>query len=186
MASNPLRLRSVAKILVDVHVELHQATAPEDLQTSHELFGSLIEKSDLVPAPVRERALSALTDLPHDDVICHGDFHPGNVLVGDSMPLTLIDWTGATRGDPTGDFARTRLMLQVGELPPGAPVVVRALAAVGRRVLWQLYDLGYRRARPVDPERLRGWTLVAAANRLTESVESERESLLRIVQGEGA
>ncbi len=109
---------------------------------------------------------------PPGEIICHGDFHPGNVLLSDRGPI-LIDWTGATRGDLTADFARTRLMLQVGELPPGVPAAIRALAAVGRRTLWKLYERNYRRASSIRLDLVDRWTIVVAANRLTEAVESE-------------
>ncbi len=177
LAANPLRLPKVASTLAAVHVQLHQVVAPAELASTHERLSSRIQESDLVPAAVRRRALDALEDLPVGEVICHGDFHPGNVLLGGAGPV-LIDWTGATRGDPTADFARTRLMLQVGELPPGSPAAIRALAAIGRHTLWKLYDRSYRRARVVEPDLADHWTIVVAANRLTEAIESERPALL--------
>jgi len=183
LAANPLRLFAVARILIDVHVELHEAAAPAELVTSHEHFGAQIERSPLIPDDVRQRALTCLAELPHADIVCHGDYHPGNVLVGDSLPPTLIDWTGATRGEPAADFARTRLMLRLGELPPGAPLVIRALARVGRAMLRRSYDRGYRQARPVDTALLAKWTLVAASVRLGEGIESERSALLRLIEG---
>ncbi len=133
-----------------------------------------------MPAEMKRRALDALDELPAGEIICHGDFHPGNVLLSDRGPI-LIDWTGATRGDPTADFARTRLMLQVGELPPGVPAAIRALAAVGRRTLWKLYERNYRRASSIRLDLVDRWTIVVAANRLTEAVESERSALLGTV-----
>jgi aminoglycoside phosphotransferase (APT) family kinase protein len=181
LAANPLRLRSVTKMLVEVHVSLHRATAPPELATSHERFGARIETSQLVPSDLKHRALGVLAELPHGDAICHGDYHPGNVLLGADGVPTLIDWTGATRGDAIGDFARTRLMLQVGELPPGSPAAMRMLVGIGRGALWRLYEREYRRIRPIDADLLDRWTLVAATNRLTEDIPGERDSLLRIV-----
>ncbi len=178
LAANPLRLPGVAGTLADVHVQLHRVVAPAELVSTHERLASRIRGSDLVPQSVTRRALDVLAELPTGDIICHGDYHPGNVMLDDRGPM-LIDWTGATRGDPTADFARTRLMLQVGELPPGAPAVIRALAAVGRRTLWRLYDRRYRRARHVDPQLAERWTLVVAANRLSEGIAGERAALLR-------
>jgi aminoglycoside phosphotransferase (APT) family kinase protein len=181
LASNPLRLPNVAAMLAKVHTELHRVLAPADLASSHDRFAPRIEASDLVPMAAKTLALGTLADLPTGDIICHGDFHPGNVLLSKAGPM-LIDWTGATRGDPTADFARTRMMLQIGELPPGAPVVIKALATVGRGALWRLYDRAYRRGRSTDPDLLDRWTMVAATYRLTEDIEEERPALLDMIR----
>lgn len=181
LAANPLRLPRAARQLADVHVELHAVVAPPELTPTDAALVESITGSELVPAPLRERALATLATLPVGDRICHGDYHPGNVLLAEDGP-TLIDWTGATRGDPVADFARTRLMLQVAELPPGAPLMVRLLTRLGRGTVWRLYDRTYRRARPVETDVLDRWTLVAAANRLTEGIEGERPALLERIR----
>ncbi len=181
LANNPLRLPKIAAMLAKVHIELHRVVAPADLASSHDSFAPRIEASDLVPTAVKSLALSTLADLPTGDMICHGDFHPGNVLLSKTGPM-LIDWTGATRGDPMADFARTRMMLQIGELPPGAPIVVRALATVGRGALWRLYDRAYRRSRSTNLDLLDRWTVVAAACRLTENIEEERPAVLEMIR----
>jgi aminoglycoside phosphotransferase (APT) family kinase protein len=180
LANNPLRLPKVAAMLAKVHAELHRVVAPAGLTSSHDSFAARIEASELVPPAVKSLALGALADLPTGDIICHGDFHPGNVLLSKTGPM-LIDWTGATRGDPTADFARTKMMLQIGELPPGAPVAIRALATVGRGALWRIYDRAYRRIRSTDLELLDRWTFVAAACRLSENIVEERPALLEMI-----
>jgi thiamine kinase-like enzyme len=48
---------------------------------------------------LREKALSYLAALPDDKKICHGDFHPGNVLITDKGAI-VIDWMTASSGNP--------------------------------------------------------------------------------------
>ena len=49
-----------------------------------------------------------------DPVVCHGDFHPGNVLVAPGgSALHVIDWTGVGVGDRHGDIARTLLWFEI-------------------------------------------------------------------------
>lgn len=184
MAANPLRLRRAAGTLAEVHLDLHHVTAPPELESTREHLASRIDTSGHVPRVVKATALRTLSALADGDAICHGDFHPGNLLLTASGPM-LIDWTNATRGDAAADFARTRLMLRAGALPPGAPTTIRALAAIGRRHLWRLYDRRYRRARPVEPSLLDAWTLVGAANRLADGIEAERATLLEILRRHG-
>jgi aminoglycoside phosphotransferase (APT) family kinase protein len=49
-----------------------------------------------------------------DPVLCHGDFHPGNVLVAPGgSALHVIDWTNPGVGDRHGDIARTLLWFEI-------------------------------------------------------------------------
>lgn len=180
LGANPLGLPRVARRLAEVHVALHQVVAPAQLPATRDELARRVGESPLVPPELRHEVLAALDGLPDGDRLCHGDFHPGNVLASPMGP-TLIDWTNATRGDPAADFARTVLMLQVGEVPPGAPWPIRMLAVLGRGALWRLYRRAYLRASGLDAVLVHRWTLVVAANRLTEGIESERPALLRLL-----
>jgi Phosphotransferase enzyme family len=55
--------------------------------------------------------IDGLKNMPDDDRLCHGDFHPLNVLGEASQPF-VIDWPDACRGDPTGDVCRSYLLLK--------------------------------------------------------------------------
>jgi len=94
----------------------------------------------------------------------------------------LIDWTNATRGDPMADVARTRMMLRLGEAPPGTSFALRALARVGRSLLVTLYLRSYRRARPLDMDAVKRWEMPVAAARLSEGIEEEVPRLLALLE----
>ena len=120
--------------------------------------------------------LELLEGLPDGDRLCHGDFHPGNIMMAGGEPV-LIDWTNATRGDPTADVARTRLMLRIGTPPPGTSAVLRGLSLFGRRVLVWLYLRAYRRVRPLDVEAVARWEVPVAAARFAERIPEETPAL---------
>ena len=42
--------------------------------------------------------------------VCHGDFNPSNVIVGDDGQLYVCDWAHATQGSPAADVATTYLL----------------------------------------------------------------------------
>ena len=49
-----------------------------------------------------------------DPVVCHGDFHPLNVLTAPGgSALHVIDWTNAGVGDRHGDIAWTLLWFEI-------------------------------------------------------------------------
>src|SRR5437588_451136 len=99
-------------------------------------------------------ALGVLEGLPAGDRLCHGDFHPGNLMGTWEAPV-VIDWGNASRGEPLADVARTEFLHRLAAPPAGTPVAFRALIGVGRSLLARRYLAVYRRARPVDSGELR-------------------------------
>jgi aminoglycoside phosphotransferase (APT) family kinase protein len=101
----------------------------------------------------RAEQIVPLLEVP-DPVICHGDFHPRNLLL-DAGTVWVIDWTDAGIGDRHGDIARTQWLFRFaavalnGETGGG---VSQALTALSRD-----YLPSYRREVPVDAARLRLW-----------------------------
>jgi aminoglycoside phosphotransferase (APT) family kinase protein len=176
IGERPWRVLRISRELAALHARIHAVVAPAGLPTVHERLRARLE-SPLVPDDVRGRALELLETLPQRDRLCHGDFHPANVLFSPDGGARVIDWTGASRGDPAADVARTRLIVLHGAVGPDATPAVRALARVGRRLLWQGYRRAYARARGADVER---WFAVMAAARLAEDIAEERRAILEL------
>ena len=82
-------------------------------------------------------------------MICHGDFHPLNVL-WDGSPPALIDWAGATLAPPEYDLAVTRLIMAAGPVDQLGPV--RVLLDAIRGVAARRLVAVYRARRTVDSD----------------------------------
>ena len=55
---------------------------------------------------------------PVDPAVCHGDFHPLNVVCDpQSRSMVVIDWTDATLDDPHADVARTASLFRSRQWP---------------------------------------------------------------------
>jgi aminoglycoside phosphotransferase (APT) family kinase protein len=88
-------------------------------------------------------------------VVCHGDYHPFNLLVADHGTATVLDWTGALLADPTFDLAFTTLLLEHPPLHAPGPLQP-VIGAVGRR-LARRFLAAYRQEAPsIDLTGL-GW-----------------------------
>jgi aminoglycoside phosphotransferase (APT) family kinase protein len=185
LGSRPWRVVAEAQALGRLHARLHAVRAPEELPDLVTVVRARVESAPGLPADLRRFALAEVDDLPRGDALCHGDFYPGNVLVGRDG-RRVIDWVGATRGEAHADVARTLLLLRLGTPPPGTPSLARALDRVGRRVIRRGYTASYRRVRQLDAELLDRWLAVVAADRLSDRIGDEEDALIAIVRAAAA
>ncbi len=90
---------------------------------------------------------------PPHGVICHGDFHPINVLVDGGAVTGVIDWANATIEDPASDVGNTRLLLAIA--PIDQPAAVDLLVGVIRRVVVRRFTRAYQARRSLDMTSVR-------------------------------
>ena len=76
----PWRVEQLAQIFAATHAALHRVNVA-GLPAHREWLTYRAREVDLLPDRVRERALAALARLPDGASLCHGDFHPGNLLL---------------------------------------------------------------------------------------------------------
>lgn len=177
----PWKVLEVAGVSSRVHAQMHECVAPPEVEPLKSRITRLVANRDLVPERVREFVLRELVELPDGDRLLHGDFHAGNIMMSGAEPV-VVDWSNVTRGDPSADVARTWMMHQFGSLPPGTGMMLRVMAAVGRRLLVDSYLRAYRRERPLDMKLVRRWAFVRAGDRLAEDIAEERPALLRFLK----
>jgi hypothetical protein len=108
------------------------------------------------------------------------------MLSGDRY--AALDWSGARRGDPLFDYARTRVLLRLGEPPPGTSLALRLLAKIGRGLLLSSYVHAYQRhtSDRIDEAQLRRWEIVNLAVRVVDGIPGERPRLLQRLQDDFA
>jgi aminoglycoside phosphotransferase (APT) family kinase protein len=114
--------------------------------------------------------LAARPRLKNRDVICHGDLHPLNIVVG-RAGATVLDWTAARLGPPAFDVAFTALLLAHPPIEVG-PALARPLHVAGRW-LARRFVAGYRRRAGWDlpREELSWYTQLHSARILLEVAE---------------
>ena len=61
----------------------------------------------------RYELMTRLDGMPKHTKLCHGDFNPTNIIVGDDGKWYVIDWVHASQGNASADVARTYLLLSL-------------------------------------------------------------------------
>ncbi|MEN3610617.1 phosphotransferase [Plantactinospora sp. ZYX-F-223] len=146
----------LARALAGTHLAVHQVPAPADLPPFRQVLAAPIHDA-VMPPHLRDYALRVLGGLPDDDRRCHGDYHPGYVLVAADR-VAVIDWPNAARGTPEADHARTMLLLRWADPLPDTTRASRALITAGRSTFAHAYARAYRAGSPqLCGSAARGW-----------------------------
>jgi Ser/Thr protein kinase RdoA (MazF antagonist) len=124
-----------------------------------------IARIEGIEEALRGRLLERLAELPDGDRLCHGDFHPFNI-VGAPGSAMVIDWLDAANGPPAADVARSYTLI-AGAAEDFATSYLAAYAA----------------AAGMDPAEIMAWVPVVAAARLVhENADvNERARLLAMI-----
>ena len=78
------------------------------------------------------------------EVVCHGDLHPFNLLVTPDGHVTVLDWSAALLAPALYDVAFTNLILS--EPPVAVPAALRPMVRAAGRALARRFRRNYARA----------------------------------------
>ena len=111
---------------------------------------------------------------PRRPVICHGDFHPFNLLY-DGAVTGVLDWPNALVADPAYDVASTTIILALAPIEiSNMPAALRWVVRVARPLLVKRYLAGYQRRRRLDPSALAYYEVASAMRGLVRAAEERR------------
>ena len=163
--------RSVPELiaqLVELQMEIQRTYVPELSATKDRLRRKIGEAAQITEED-RRKALGLLEALPMGNALCHGDFHPANVIMSDRGPI-IVDWFDAGHGDMTADFVRSSLLMR----PPTdrttwlAGATPELLDRVHSYYITELVRRG-----DVDVRTFGSWEAAIAVARMAEPVPDE-------------
>jgi Ser/Thr protein kinase RdoA (MazF antagonist) len=149
--------------LARLHRRIHSHAAAE-LASLKLRMASAIAATNLLGEARKSALFGGLAGMPDGDRLCHGDFHPMNVL-GELPHPVVIDWPDARRGDPAADVCRSWMLLKLHAAHMAEP-----------------YLEAYCRVGDPPREAILGWLPYIAAARLIENVPGETDRLLAMLQ----
>jgi len=180
LTSKPWKIPQFARTLAELQTALHSCEVPE-LPSLRRRLEEKIRAVALLPTKTKEAVLEVLAQLPDGRAVCHGDFHPDQIIMSARGPI-IIDWTDATQGNPLADVARTCLLLRMAALLPSTPR--RWLIDSARALFHSIYLRRYLRLRPASRQQIDAWLLPVAAARLSEDIPEEEPRLLALVEAD--
>jgi len=181
LTRRPWMIVAHSKALAALHAQMHSKPGdglPDGRARVESVIGRL---TDSLTDLQRVAASSDLASLPVGSSVCHGDFHPDNVLLQEGGPV-IVDWGPASCGHPLSDVAWTYLLYTISGDPIGATLWMRIVLRLVRRVSLGVYLRTYFRLTDSNRSDLDAWLGVISILRLGDGISEEREALLRLIR----
>ena len=103
-------------ILATLCLAVHKTRPPPDALSLREAMDARLRfGGSVLPERITTGVLALIEHLAPDDVLCHSDLHPGNVIMTAQGPR-LIDWLGAARAPAAYEIAQCHVL--IAELDP--------------------------------------------------------------------
>lgn len=153
-------LQECAVIMAKLHKTILQNKV-SDVPNYKEFLKSNIVNATLDNLKKLEEISRVLDKLPDGDTLCHGDFHPGNILIYDGQAM-VIDFMNVCHGDFLYDVARTVFLVEYTPVPVEAEN--REMIIQFKKTLTDLYLLQMK----VTRESIEDYLSVIIAARVGE------------------
>lgn len=180
ISEKPWSVGKEAVRMARVHHNIHEQSV-SGLPKQKEILTERIEQAPILSLQEKEKIIEYLSSLREDSKLCHGDFHPDNIILGDRE--WIIDWMTGMVGNPAGDVARTVLLLRLGTMPDEIPRVIKYMISRIRKQLLNRYLIAYNKESKLNNQEINQWIVPVAAARLCESIpDQEKNELVKLIR----
>lgn len=160
MEMNPERLDEYMELFTELQLMIHELTCPV-LRKFKDIINQNISRSEL-DATTRFDLHTKLEAMPVNDVVCHGDFNPSNVIISDNGENYVIDWSHAAQGNASADAAVTYLYF----------------CCAGNESAGEKYLEIFEKKSGISQSDIRKWIPIMSASLSVEANKATREYLL--------
>lgn len=160
MEENPEKEDELLEQMVDLHIEIISKPC-RIMNRLHDKLTGKIMASDL-DAITRFDFCRKIIEMPTRTKICHGDFTPSNIAVGEDGKMYIIDWSHAAQGNAAADVARTCILFSLAD----------------RSDLSEKYVDLYCEKNGADKEYVKKWFPIVAAALSCDANEKDKKKLL--------
>lgn len=112
MNEHPEKEDEYLNLFVDTQLKVLSQRAPL-LGRIKEKMKRKITETDTIDNGIKFELLQRLEGIQSEYCVCHGDFHPSNIIIKENGEIYIIDWAHVTQGNPVFDVARSYLLFSL-------------------------------------------------------------------------
>jgi aminoglycoside phosphotransferase (APT) family kinase protein len=175
----PAILTGIIEQWVEVQIRLHQLPAERLLQAVTAAgidarvvtfegqlarLRTIVERCGLTGLEPGLTWLENHRPSPAQAAICHGDFHPLNILADTGKPTGVIDWPNVVIAEPAMDVGSA--IANISTVPISLPWALRVAAQAAIGAALRRYKRAYHARRPLDDDAVRYYQVFRAIAQL--------------------
>lgn len=161
MEEHPENIAEYMEAFVDLQLQIHAKKAPHLNKLTDKLMRQIDGLKEL-DATQRYELHTRLASMKKHTKVCHGDFNPSNVIVGEDGTMTVVDWAHVAQGNASADAAMTYLLF-----------------ALKNQKKADLYMKLFCKKSDIARQYVQQWLPIVAASQLEKNNELEKEFLMK-------
>lgn len=178
---HPLMRGDEMKKFVSLQLRLGRIKCGDGLYTLGDMFRHFLAQEAPVSAEILEFMKKVWKELPQENFICHGDFHPGNILL-ENKKYYLIDWSGAYRGRFAADIAHSYILMKQVPVIPGQNGFEHTVIKYWGARFASAYFREVQRQTQIDLAEFSKWTVIMSFLRSFWGMEDEKPVRIRYLE----
>ena len=177
LKKKPELASNFASRLADLHIQLHALDAQPDIPLQRQKLESNIRRAAPLSDALKSALINRLHDMPDGRSVCHGDFHPGNIVVSrrENANEVIVDWNDCSLGNPLADVARSTILFLGGITGNETPDLAFEQLV---RDCHQQYLAHYFELSSCNMYEYKQWLPIVAGARLSENITALEPWLL--------
>lgn len=165
MLENMERSENRMDIFVDKQQEIHDIRT-DSLEPISVKLSRQIESAHHLDKKQKSALLQRLNNMTYEKQLCHGDFHPFNLIMSADQKVTIIDWMDASAGDIRADVYLSYLLYSQQSIE-----------------LAEMYLYLYCQKSDLSRHDIFEWAPIIAGARLSDNVPTkDNEKLIGIIK----
>lgn len=160
MQEDPANFDAYLNLFVEVQ-QIILANSVPLLNRIKEKFQRKLETATNIDENTKYELLQRLHGMKNHDELCHGDYHPSNVIVKSDGTVYIIDWAHVTQGNAAADAARTYLLFSMDKEEETA----------------EKYLELFSKKMNIPKATIQRWVPIVAATQMTKNIPEEQEFL---------